>query len=549
MSPISLAGVAAEAAPRKSTPTDEQLAAIDVFKTGDALVLEAGAGTGKTTTLRHMANATGRRGIYVAYNRAIAQDAKASFPQSAKCATAHSYAFQAVGKQFAHRLRGGRVPAWKAAAFLGAEALDVGPGRNIRRNAVARAALDTVAAYCNSADREIGPQHVPWVDGVEYVHEFQQEIVRLARKAWHDDLSRRDGGQLRFTHDCYLKIWALGNPTLDGDYILLDEAQDANPVIADVVLRQDAQLIAVGDRCQAIYAWRGAVDAMSDWPAEHRLPLTQSFRFGPAVAERANVWLKLLGSELRLRGFDEIPSQVMPLSDPAAVLCRTNAEAVAQALAALSDDRRPAIVGGVEQIRAIANAAADLKNGVGTDHRDLCAFKTWAEVQDYVLEDSAAADLRVLVQLVDAYGVAKILEVTDACVDEAYASVIVSTAHKAKGREFPSVKIATDFRPPKDGEEVERSEGMLAYVAVTRAKNALDDDALSWVRSARVARPATSSGPDHAQSQASPNAASPLTNWRAPGFTPSPGAPNLSSADRLAANDADGVRLGRSTGR
>ena len=43
--------------------------------------IEAGAGTGKTTTLKMLgADKPGRKGIYIAYNKAIAEDAKRSFP-------------------------------------------------------------------------------------------------------------------------------------------------------------------------------------------------------------------------------------------------------------------------------------------------------------------------------------------------------------------------------------------------------------------------------------------------------------------------------------
>jgi ATP-dependent exoDNAse (exonuclease V) beta subunit len=63
------------------TPTGEQQAIIDASQSGDDLVIEAGAGTGKTSTLRLLATAQPRRrGLYVASNKAIASDAKRSFP-------------------------------------------------------------------------------------------------------------------------------------------------------------------------------------------------------------------------------------------------------------------------------------------------------------------------------------------------------------------------------------------------------------------------------------------------------------------------------------
>jgi hypothetical protein len=62
-------------------PTGEQQAVIDASQSGADLVIEAGAGTGKTSTLRLVAaTQPRRRGVYVAYNKAIASDAKRSSP-------------------------------------------------------------------------------------------------------------------------------------------------------------------------------------------------------------------------------------------------------------------------------------------------------------------------------------------------------------------------------------------------------------------------------------------------------------------------------------
>src|SRR5690606_15251612 len=127
---------------------------------------------------------------------------------------------------------------------------------------LARLTLETVQRYCWSADQELQQRHVPAVTGVESPDE-QNAVARMilpfARKAWEDLTSLK--GRLRFTHDVYLKLWQLTGPEIAADFICLDEAQDANPVIADVFSNQhDAQRVVVGDQCQAIYGWRGAVD-------------------------------------------------------------------------------------------------------------------------------------------------------------------------------------------------------------------------------------------------------------------------------------------------
>lgn len=53
--------------------------------------------------------------------------------------------------------------------------------------------------------------------------------------------------RLKFTPDHYMKMWAMTKPVLPADFILLDEAQDANPVLEEVFLAQDAQRVCVGD--------------------------------------------------------------------------------------------------------------------------------------------------------------------------------------------------------------------------------------------------------------------------------------------------------------
>ena len=44
-------------------------------------------------------------------------------------------------------------------------------------------------------------------------------------------------------HDGYLKLWALSEPRIAADFILLDEAQDANRVMLDVLRKQPAQMV------------------------------------------------------------------------------------------------------------------------------------------------------------------------------------------------------------------------------------------------------------------------------------------------------------------
>jgi superfamily I DNA/RNA helicase len=354
---------------------------------------------------------------------------------------------------------------------------------------VARIALDTVRRFCYSDDDTISERHVPRQPGTEtFSDSFRSTIAGYARKAWADINDKN--GRLKFEHDHYLKMWALSKPRLNFDVVMLDEAQDANPVIAQVVNAQThAQRIMVGDRNQAIYGWRGAVDAMSTFPADHVCYLQKSFRFGEAVATEANKWLTLLQAELRIIGHDPIPSLIQKLDDlpkGAAVLCRTNAEVIAQAMREQANGKRVAIVGGAGEIEKYAEAARDLMDGKQTYHHELCAFKSWSAVQEYVQTEEGVGSLKMIVRLIDTYGPEAIMQVARTCVDETKADVIVSTSHKAKGREWEYVRIGMDFEPRSEDGQItlpSRPEMMLAYVAVTRAKIGLDNEGLAWVES------------------------------------------------------------------
>ncbi|GAA3778055.1 UvrD-helicase domain-containing protein [Streptomyces chiangmaiensis] len=476
-------------------PTDEQTAAADAFHSGDHLALQAGAGTGKTTTLALLAHATPRRGRYLAYNRAIATDARTRFPANVQCKTAHALAYAAVGHRYSSRLNAPRRPAWQTGQALGVtKALRIGD-REVSQRALSNTVLRTVARFCHTADEKIIRHHVPKLRGLEDAHlhgELAAHILPFAQKAWAD-LQHPDEGTVRFEHDHYLKIWALSRPTLEADFLLLDEAQDTNPVVEQIFLaqRDHTQLVMVGDSAQAIYQWRGAKDVMTGFDGT-QLTLSQSFRFGPHLAREANRWLHLADAPIRLTGCETVPTELGFVTLPDAVLCRTNVGAMTQVMTLMTAGHRVGLVGG-DSLRALAQAARDLKEGRRTHHPELLLFPTWGELQDYAAHDPAGRDLQPFVGLVDTHGADVILAAVARLAPEPQAQVTVSTAHKAKGREWGCVKIADDFTPPRDPSAapdlpahglpvtVDDAEARLAYVAVTRTRRRLDLGGLSWI--------------------------------------------------------------------
>ncbi|UMO99958.1 hypothetical protein [Amycolatopsis sp. EV170708-02-1] len=100
-------------------PTPEQEVAVAAFRRGDDLVLQAGAGTGKTTTLTMLGNATRWQGRYLEFNKSIAAETERKFGGNVRCATAHKLAFNVVGRQFVERLDRPRMSTVKLAQLLG----------------------------------------------------------------------------------------------------------------------------------------------------------------------------------------------------------------------------------------------------------------------------------------------------------------------------------------------------------------------------------------------------------------------------------------------
>src|SRR5690606_22472731 len=92
--------------------------------------------------------------------------------------------------------------------------------------------------------------------------------------------------------------------------VIFDEAQDANPIMLQLLKNQyttGSKVIMLGDRHQSIYEFRGAVNAMDHLPdGAAVLPLTQSRRFGPRTAWLANRVLgELKDEQLAIEGMGE----------------------------------------------------------------------------------------------------------------------------------------------------------------------------------------------------------------------------------------------------
>jgi len=462
--------------------TNEQLKAVELFKTSSSLKINAFAGTGKTSTLVAIAKSTSKSGLYLAFNKSIAAEASAKFPRSVDCRTTHSLAFRTIAGRYhgdmaklTQPLHGNRV-----AHLLQIEEMVVG-NITLTPRSLAYLTAKTVQRFCQSGNDKVLVRHVPLTGKLKtldakYREEFTEYVSKLAAHLWDRMVDPKDEAPLG--HDGYLKLWSLSAPRLDYDFILLDEAQDTNEAVLSVLRRQESHLTLVGDRHQQIYEWRGAVNAMASVETDAEAVLTQSFRFGASVAAAATSILRVLGESRTVLGAPTRDTRIAAAGKTGTILCRTNAGVVTVVINALADNRRPHVVGGVGDLIQMLKDVSKLKASIPPDCPEFFGFKDWAEVVDFAKSDEGES-LRSFVGIVTAYGestlIAKLESVSR---EEDAADLIVSTGHKAKGREWDSVTLFSDFEPRLSKDVPPKpvltpEEARLLYVAATRARKLL----------------------------------------------------------------------------
>lgn len=453
--------------------TDEQLEAINICLEGKDTKIEAYAGTGKTFTLLAIADhLKQKKGLYVAFNRNIAHEAKAKFPNNVDCRTAHSLAYQEVGYKYKDRLL--RVPASKLCDFVNFK-----NNHKVEREDAGYIFLDTIKTFCHSDADKPNNQHMEEILKHKSAESERKKIVKqlmpYVYKLW--DYMSDPQYNIPITHDVYLKLWQLKKPKLPANYILFDEAHDANPVILDVIKNQnDSQKIYVGDRYQQIYKWRGAINAMDKLYTERHCFLTKSFRFGDKIANVAsdiiNYYYKV---QVSIQGNNSGSTSKIQNSDTKVHIFRTNFRLISFCVPCVENSYNVAIVGGVEQTLKILNDIKKLKAGKKILQGELALFNSWRELVKFA-NTEAGAEYKPLVNLVFAYGINYLIDLFESIGDfpESKSDYILTTAHKAKGREWSSVKVHDDFSfatSPVNGIDDEIN---LLYVSATRAKNILN---------------------------------------------------------------------------
>lgn len=466
--------------------TNEQEEAIYNFSNYKTTSINAFAGTGKTTTLLEIARSRNQLdGLYLAFNKSIANEVAsvAGKTSNLSARTTHSLAAGWVRSTYKFddsKLFSNLNPNWLAKQ-LGLKDLSINEEITLRPSQLAFLIVSTVSIFCNSSDEKFDSNLVPVLGALKLLQKttlegMQKYIAELSEYVWSH--MREPDSPYPLGHDGYLKIWSLDSPSLPFDYILLDEAQDTNDAVLHVLSKQKCKVVYVGDKYQQIYEWRGAINAMQKISFDKESTLSHSFRFGSEIANLANQILFRMNEDKTLKGNSNIASTLRDDVPFDAYISRTNAGLLHTLIELLGENHKPFVVGGTNQLRNLLLDVCYLKRGIPARTIEFFGFESWNQVINFI-DEVEGAHLRPFVKICQAIGENKLLEILESTRDDINKSdCTLTTAHKAKGQEWNSVRINQDFTKKWMSENSplkpeEYPEANLFYVAITRCKTNL----------------------------------------------------------------------------
>ena len=426
------------------------------------LQVNAFAGTGKTTTLIHYAKRNpNKKMLYLCYNKNIQAEAQLVFPDNVVARTTHSLAYGAAGYRYKDRL----ISAITSKSILGLCQFKSGPGGY----EMARIVSDTLKQFLSSSDSSIQAKHAPKdnirlaaiafkkTDQIEtLIEEVSHKAAKLATLVW-TRMCDKSNSDIGMTHDGYLKLFQLSCPKLSYDVLLFDEYQDATPAtMATVMGAQVPQLVMVGDTHQAIYGFRGSVDAMRTRDDYEQLSLTTSFRFGQTVADAANMVLALKGERRRIKGFGDgvLANSQQNMPGTKAIIFRHNMNFWREALSYGSTSQYKIYIEG-DMVNYNHEKLMDVyrlyRKEVPKDPL-LARYANYDELRKaaenmmdtslnglcMVVEDICKRNPHALETKMNLLKSSLVSSVKDA-------TLVLTNAHKSKGKQYPRVVVFEDF--------------------------------------------------------------------------------------------------------
>ena len=466
--------------------TKEQEDILNSVKKYNNIKINAFAGTGKTSTLKLIANNfSNKRILYLAFNSAIKNEASKIFPSNVFVKTTHGLAYSAIKKYT-------KIDLSKLTNY---RAIDIAKKFDITYNQ-AIVTLKIFDAFCNSSNEKIKK------DDLEHKTAKQMFDYMLINK-------------MDPTHNFYLKYYQLllnSNQIQQYSYdiIMLDEAQDTNDVTLNIFENLNSNnKICVGDNHQQIYSFRGSNNALDKIKFDKVLYLSCSFRFNKQIASYANILLEnFKGEKVKITTSKDISKPI----DTHGFISRTNAMLINQ-IALRVKDKKPFVT--IRDPKEIFTLSIEiyylLNNNKSKIKRNIFLkdFKTEDDIQEYAQEVDDF-ELKASLKLVKEYEQEififfdisnkfyKAWENKKNVVFHKRVNEILflTTAHTSKGLEWDSVCVADDFSDFADlildsGYESFKDfqqnihtnknqeiidEFNLFYVAITRAKKTIIKD-------------------------------------------------------------------------
>ncbi len=466
--------------------TQQQKEILESIKQYRNIKINAFAGTGKTTTLKLIAQEYHNKKIlYLAFNSAIKNEASNIFPSNTSVKTTHGLAYVAVKKYTKVNLD----------SLVNYRAIDISKEFGITYNQ-AIGTLKIFENFCNNTKQEIGK------DDIE--HKSAQKMFDLMLL-----------GKMKPTHSFYLKYYFLllsseQIPQFTYDIIMLDEAQDTNEVTLGIFEALSSKTkIYVGDKHQQIYSFRGSKNALDKIKCDKKLYLSSSFRFNNDIAQYAN---KLLGKFKNENVEIEASKDRDKTINTSGYISRTNAQLIAT-ISTRIDERKPFVT--VRDPNEIFNLTIEVyyflneqkekivRNRFLKDfssEEDIVEYAK--EVEDFELKSALKVAKEYKEKIFEFQEVAKKFydawknRTNNGFEQRLQEILFLTTAHTAKGLEWDRVTIADDFTDFADLivdfgcdslEEFKQEQNFLPnqelldefnlfYVAITRAKKALVKD-------------------------------------------------------------------------
>jgi len=476
---------AIEALSKGFKPTEEQTNIFEAVKLHHGnLVVNAVAGSGKTSTMLQALNflPTNQKSVFLAFNKSISDELSRRAPGHVEVRTIHSLGFRFIRERFP----GIEIDADKSDRLL---------KTRMSESDYKRSGSLTAKVYSLLLNNMVSPERNFLEDILDYygIECFDiDELYHNLRDLYFDCMDEfRKGKTVSFDEMIFY-------PAMEKqlcshyDNIFVDECQDLNKAQMQFVLNcahPTTMIVAVGDRNQSIYGFRGAdtnaIDYMKEALNAKELPLTTCFRCPVSHLKLAQKYVPQIkpregapeGTIQRIL----MSTLLTTVAKEDLVLCRVNAPLLPIAFDLIVRGK-PAYVKG----RDIGGSIVTLLDKHKTKRPDIAIERIVDDANNKAQKllskgKESAASLALDVANCAVFFLSHAQTVEDA-VSEVYnifadygPGIVLSSIHKAKGLEASRVVIiglnAMPFKAQMDWER--QQEQNLAYVALTRSKDTL----------------------------------------------------------------------------